>query len=113
MTETNTPVYVRACALSELPAEGVIGVEVGGEPVAVARAEGEIYAIRDVCSHAEVPLSEGEIYDHTVECWLHGSCFDLRTGQPTGLPATEPVPVYPVKIEGDDVYVALTINKES
>ena len=84
-----------------------------GEPVAVARAEGEIYAIRDVCSHAEVPLSEGEIYDHTVECWLHGSCFDLRTGQPTGLPATEPVPVYHVKIEGDDVYVALTMNKES
>jgi 3-phenylpropionate/trans-cinnamate dioxygenase ferredoxin component len=82
MTETNTPVYVRACALSEIPAEGVLGVEVAGEPVAVARAEGEIYAIRDVCSHAEVPLSEGEIYDRTVECWLHGSCFDLRTGQP-------------------------------
>jgi 3-phenylpropionate/trans-cinnamate dioxygenase ferredoxin component len=113
MTETNTPVYVRACALSELPAEGVIGVEVAGEPVAVARTGGEIFALRDVCSHAEVPLSEGEIYDHTVECWLHGSCFDLRTGQPTGLPATEPVPVYPVKIEGDDVYVALTMNKES
>ena len=112
MTETNTPVYIRVCALSELPAEGVIGVEVAGEPVAVARAEGEIYAIRDVCSHAEVPLSEGEIYDHTVECWLHGSCFDLRTGQPTGLPATEPVPVYPVKIEGDDVYVALTTENQ-
>ena len=111
MTETNAPVYVRACALSDLPAEGVIGVEVAGEPVAVARAEGEVYAMRDVCSHAEVPLSEGEVYDHTVECWLHGSCFDLRTGEPTGLPATEPVPVYPVKIEGDDVYVAIT--KES
>jgi len=87
---------------------------VAGEPVAVVRAEGEVYAIRDVCSHAEVPLSEGEVYDHTIECWLHGSCFDLRTGKPTGYPATEPVPVYPVKIEGDDVYVALTIsNKES
>ena len=82
-----------------------------GEPVAVARAEGEVFAMRDVCSHAEVPLSEGEIYDHTVECWLHGSCFDLRTGQPTGLPATEPVPVYPVKIEGDDVYVALAMKR--
>ena len=113
MTETNTPVYVLACALSEIPAEGMIGVEVAGEPVAVARAEGEIYAIRDVCSHAEVPLSEGEIYDHTVECWLHGSCFDVRTGEPTGPPATEPVAVYPVKIEGDDVYVSLTPKKES
>jgi 3-phenylpropionate/trans-cinnamate dioxygenase ferredoxin subunit len=106
--------FTRACALSEVPAEGAIGVEVAGEPVAVVRAEGTVYAIRDVCSHAEVPLSEGEVYDHTIECWLHGSCFDLRSGKPTGYPATEPVPVYPVKIEGDDVYVALTIsNKES
>jgi 3-phenylpropionate/trans-cinnamate dioxygenase ferredoxin component len=104
---TETPIFTRACALSELPVEGVIGVEVDGEPVAVARTGGEVFALRDVCSHAEVPLSEGEIYDHTVECWLHGSCFDL----PTGLPATEPVPVYPVKVDGDDVYVA--IKKES
>ena len=108
---TETPVYSRACALSELPEEGVLGVEVAGEPVAVARTGGEVFALRDVCSHAEVPLSEGEIYDHTIECWLHGSCFDLRTGQPTWLPATEPVPVYPVKIEGDDVLVA--IDQES
>jgi Ferredoxin subunits of nitrite reductase and ring-hydroxylating dioxygenases len=73
----------------------------------VVRAEGEVFALRDECSHEEVPLSEGEIYDHTVECWLHGSCFDLRTGNPTGPPATEPVPTYPVKIEDGDVYVAL------
>ncbi len=57
-------------------------------PVAIVRAEGEVFALRDVCSHEEVPLSEGEVYDHTVECWLHGSCFDLRTGKPTGPPAT-------------------------
>jgi 3-phenylpropionate/trans-cinnamate dioxygenase ferredoxin component len=108
---TETPVFARACALSDLPAEGVVGLEIEGEPVAVARVAGEIYAIRDVCSHAEVLLSEGEVYDHTVECWLHGSCFDLRTGKPTGPPASQPVPVYPVKIEGDDVWVAVT--KES
>ena len=111
MTETRA--YTRACALSDLPVEGVIGVEVAGEPVAVARIGGEVYALRDVCSHAEVPLSEGEIYDHTVECWLHGSCFDVRTGEPTGPPATTPVPVYPVKIDGDDVYVAVIASKES
>ena len=103
--------FQRACALSDLPAEGALGVELGGQPVCVVRASGEVFALRDVCSHAEVPLSEGDVYDHTVECWLHGSCFDLRTGQPTGLPATEPVPVYPVKIDGDEVYVA--IAKES
>jgi 3-phenylpropionate/trans-cinnamate dioxygenase ferredoxin subunit len=83
--------FTRACAVCDLPGEGAIGVEIDGEPVAIVRAGGEIYALRDVCSHAEVALSEGEVYDHTVECWLHGSCFDLRTGNPTGPPATEPV----------------------
>jgi 3-phenylpropionate/trans-cinnamate dioxygenase ferredoxin subunit len=110
MTEV---MFARACALSEVPAEGALGVEVDGEPVCVIRTGGEVFAMRDVCSHAEVPLSEGEIYDHTVECWLHGSCFDVRTGAPTGPPASEPVAVYPVKIDGDDVYVSLTVPKES
>jgi 3-phenylpropionate/trans-cinnamate dioxygenase ferredoxin subunit len=93
MSETTQ--FVRACALADVPDEGALGLEIDGLPVAVVRVGGE------------VPLSEGEIYDHTVECWLHGSCFDLRTGSPTGPPATEPVPVYPVKVSGGDVYVAL------
>ena len=101
------PRFERACAVSELPDEGVLGIQLGTVPVAVVRAEGEVYAINDVCSHEEVPLSEGEVYDHTVECWLHGSCFDVRTGKPTGPPATEPVATYPVRIDGDDVYVGL------
>ncbi len=105
MTELST--FVRACAVSDLPDEGAIGVDLNGTPIAVVRAEGEVYALRDVCSHAEVALSEGEVYDHTIECWLHGSCFDLRTGNPTGPPATTPVPTYPVKIEDKDVLVSL------
>jgi len=104
---TAIPEYSRACALPEIPAEGVIGVEVAGEPVAVVRAEGEVYAIRDVCSHAEVALSDGEIRGHTVECWLHGSRFDVRTGEPLGPPATRSVPVYDIKFDGDDVYVSV------
>ena len=56
-----------------------------------------------------MPLSEGDVEEFkgapTIECWLHGSCFDLRTGEPTNLPATEPVAVYPVRVEGEDVYV--------
>jgi 3-phenylpropionate/trans-cinnamate dioxygenase ferredoxin subunit len=103
--------YVRACALTDVAEGEAIGVEVGEEPVAIVRTCGEVFAIRDVCSHAEVPLSEGEIDGRTIECWLHGSRFDLRSGKPTGMPATEPVPVYPVKIEGDDVLV--DVNQES
>jgi 3-phenylpropionate/trans-cinnamate dioxygenase ferredoxin subunit len=103
--------YLRACALTDVAEGETLGVEVAGEPVAIVRTRGEVFAIRDVCSHAEVPLSEGDVDGCTVECWLHGSRFDLRTGKPTGMPATEPVPVYPVKIEGDDVLVA--IHQES
>jgi 3-phenylpropionate/trans-cinnamate dioxygenase ferredoxin subunit len=99
--------FVFACSLKDVPEDGALGVDVDGTPVAVVRAEGGVYALHDVCSHAEVPLSEGEVYDHTLECWLHGSCFDVRTGEPTGPPATEPVPVYPVQTEGDDVYVVV------
>ena len=100
--------YQRACSLSDLPETGALGVEVAGVPVAVVRTDGEVFALHDVCSHEEVALSDGEIYDHTVECWLHGSCFDLRTGKPTGPPATKPVATYQVKIDGGDVLVALT-----
>ena len=101
------PSPVRACSLAELPDEGAIRVELGGQPVCVARSGGEVYALRDVCSHAEVPLSEGDVEDGAIECWLHGSLFDLRTGQPSGLPATKPVPTYAVTVEGDDVLVQM------
>ncbi len=66
---------------------------------------GQIFAVRDECSHAQIALSEGEVDNCEIECWLHGSRFDLRTGEPTSLPAYEPVPVYPVRVEGDDVLV--------
>jgi 3-phenylpropionate/trans-cinnamate dioxygenase ferredoxin subunit len=99
--------FVKVCALADVPDEGALAVEVEDTPVAVVRVGDDVYALRDVCSHAEVALSEGEVYDHTIECWLHGSCFDLRTGKPTNPPATQPVPTYRVKIEGDDVYVSL------
>jgi 3-phenylpropionate/trans-cinnamate dioxygenase ferredoxin subunit len=105
---TDASNYQRVCALADVPADGAHGVEVDGVPVAVIRAGGEIFALHDVCSHEEVPLSEGDVYDRTVECWLHGSCFDLRTGKPTGPPASAPVATYPVKIDGDDVFVTLS-----
>jgi 3-phenylpropionate/trans-cinnamate dioxygenase ferredoxin subunit len=99
--------FTRACSLNDLAEGESFAAEVNGEPVAIVRTEGEVFAIRDVCSHAEVALTEGEVDGYTIECWLHGSCFDLRTGEPTNKPATTPVPVYPVKIEGADVLVSI------
>jgi 3-phenylpropionate/trans-cinnamate dioxygenase ferredoxin component len=101
--------FERVCGLSEVPEGGALRVELADVDVAVVRYEGQVYALQDLCSHAEVPLSEGDVetFDGapTIECWLHGSCFDLRTGEPTNLPATEPVDVYPVRVEGDAVLV--------
>ncbi len=95
--------------MDDVPKGGVIRAEVDGVPLAVVHCDdGMVYAIYDECSHASVPLSEGEIEGCTLECWLHGSRFDLRTGQPTGLPATRPVPIYPVEVRDGDVYVDLT-----
>ncbi|HEY9349451.1 MAG TPA: non-heme iron oxygenase ferredoxin subunit [Acidothermales bacterium] len=99
--------YSRACPVADVPEGTAVRCVIDGEAVAVVHTEGEFYAIRDECSHAEVPLSEGDIDGTTLECWLHGSRFDLVTGRPIGLPATVPVPVYPVKIDGDDVLVAV------
>ena len=99
--------FVRACALDEVPAQGTFGVELRGTPLVILRSEGEIYALDEFCTHEEVSLVDGEIYDYTVECWLHGSCFDLRSGKPTGPPATKPLTTYQVRIEDGDVYVAV------
>ncbi|MFI5492167.1 non-heme iron oxygenase ferredoxin subunit [Actinoplanes sp. NPDC051859] len=87
----------------------VISVEVDGVDVAVVHADDDsFYAVRDECSHAAVALSEGEVEGCTLECWLHGSRFDLRTGEPSGPPATEPVAIFPVEIRDGDIYVSTT-----
>jgi 3-phenylpropionate/trans-cinnamate dioxygenase ferredoxin subunit len=102
--------YVRVCSLGELQADTPKRVEVEGTPISLVRTGDEVFAIHDICSHANVSLSEGEVEDGQIECWLHGSCFDLRSGKPSSLPATRPVPVYPVKIEGDGEAAAVLVS---
>jgi 3-phenylpropionate/trans-cinnamate dioxygenase ferredoxin subunit len=87
----------------------VISAEVGDLELAIVHADDDnFYAVHDECSHASIRLSEGEIDGCTLECWLHGSRFDLRTGEPTSLPATEPVATFPVEIRDGDIYVSST-----
>ena len=105
--------FQRACAVDDVEDGSAVRVVIDGIPIAVVRSAGEVYAIHDVCSHANVALSEGEIEDQTIECWLHGSRFDLRTGRPTGLPATKPIAVYPVTVEGDTVLADLSAPLDS
>ena len=97
--------FVRACAVGDVEPGTALAVSVEDVAVAVVRDGDDWYAIYDECSHAAVPLSEGDVEGAQIECWLHGSRFDLRSGKPTNLPATEPVAIYPVRVEGGDVLV--------
>ncbi len=91
--------------LSEFPVNEVRRVDVDGTPVCVARSEAGVYALTDRCTHADVALSEGEVVDNTIECWLHGSLFDLATGQPTCPPASEPVATWRVVIDDAETII--------
>ena len=113
MTGAGARGLVRACAVADVAPESALAVEVDGTEIAVVRSGERFYAIADECSHAAVPLSEGDVEGCSLECYLHGSRFDLTTGQPLGLPATEPVPVYRVEVEGDDVYVDLDARPDA
>jgi len=103
----------RACGLSELEQDTALRVEIDGVPMAVVLdSNGEVHAIGDTCTHGEISLSEGFVEGETLECWAHGSQFSLLTGKPLNLPAFEPVPVYVVQIDGDDVLIDPTVIKE-
>ena len=103
----------RACAVSELQEDQPLRVELDGVPMAVVLdSEGEIHAIGDTCTHGDISLSEGFVEGKTLECWAHGSAFSLCSGKPLNLPAYEPVPVYIVEIDGDDVLIDPAVTKD-
>lgn len=100
-----TVAFEKVTTLGELPDGLPVQVKVGGHPLALVRLGDEVKAIYDVCSHQEYPLHEGMVWGRSLECALHGSTFDLDTGEAETLPATVPVPVFATTTEGDDVYV--------
>lgn len=103
----------RVAAFSELVAGAAVKVEVDGFAVTLVRIGDGIYALADRCSHADASLSEGDVYedDMEIECPLHGSTFDLETGEPQSLPATAPVAVYEAEVDADGA-VWLTRREE-
>jgi 3-phenylpropionate/trans-cinnamate dioxygenase ferredoxin subunit len=106
---------VKACTAADVPEGEVRRFVVDHRPIAVANLGEEGFrAVDAICSHAHYFLDEGEVDvdDQTVECPKHGSTFDLNTGRPTTLPATLPVEVFAVKVEGDDILIELTDQTE-
>lgn len=101
--------WVAIASVDDIPPGHAARVEIDGVPIAIFNVDGELHAVDDTCSHAEASLSEGELIpgECSVECPLHGSCFDLRTGEPLTLPAFEPICVHRVSVENGVIRVAL------
>jgi 3-phenylpropionate/trans-cinnamate dioxygenase ferredoxin component len=94
----------------DIPPGHAARIEIDGVPVAIFNVDGAFYALDDTCSHAEASLSEGDLDPErcAIECPLHGSSFDLRTGDALTLPAVEPVHVHQVAV-GDDGVVRVAL----
>lgn len=99
--------FQRLAASHEIPAGGSRCFVVGDRKIAVFHVNGEFFAIDDTCTHAQASLSAGDIVGNTVECPRHGAAFDVRTGEALSLPATKPVQTYPVRLEGDEILIAI------
>ena len=99
----------RICARDDLAPGAARCFNVDGHRIAVVRVNDDFYAVGDTCSHADFSLSEGDVWpdDLEIECPKHGSTFSLTTGEPQTLPATQPVPVYEVVVDGEDVKVVV------
>ena len=100
---------VRVCSVEDVKPGSARRVDVNGHRLAVVRIGDDWYVLGDECSHADYSLSEGDVWEdeREIECPKHGSTFSLDTGEPQTLPATQPVPVYTVRVDGDDVLVTL------
>jgi 3-phenylpropionate/trans-cinnamate dioxygenase ferredoxin component len=96
----------KVCSDSDVSVSDALRVVVDGIPVAVVRdSEGVLHALGDTCTHGDISLAEGFVEDDTIECWAHGSKFELTSGKPLTLPAYEPVPVFEVTVVDGEIYV--------
>jgi 3-phenylpropionate/trans-cinnamate dioxygenase ferredoxin subunit len=84
-----------------------VKVTINGEDICLTRIGDEVFAIGDMCTHSDASLSEGDVTDYKIECWLHGAEFDLRTGEALTLPANIRAKTYPVNIVNDVVEVQI------
>jgi 3-phenylpropionate/trans-cinnamate dioxygenase ferredoxin component len=96
----------RVCKKSEI--RKGCAVHIDDPEIAVFNVNGELFAIKDLCTHDDARLSEGELTGETIVCPWHGACFSVKTGEVLSLPATESVETFPVVLQGDEVYVEIT-----
>ena len=97
--------FVTVARTSDVPPGGVKYVEANGTAIALCQAEGQFFAVGNLCTHDGGPLSGGTLEDHAIECPRHGARFDVRSGKVLCLPAPVPIPTYAVRVQGEDIQV--------
>lgn len=97
--------WTQVAKAADVPEEGTLPANFDGQPVCLYNLGGEIFATHDICSHGNANLSEGFIVEGQIECPFHQGTFDIRTGQATAAPCSEPVRTYPVKVEDGIVWL--------
>ena len=99
--------WVKVAAVEEVSEGQARVVQANGQRIALSRVEGQVYAIQDLCTHDNGPLGEGILSGDEIECPRHGARFNVKTGQPVTLPAVVPVRTFPVKVEGEEIFVQI------
>ena len=99
--------WIDVTATEDIPEDDVIGIDIAGKSIALYRVEGEVFATDNLCTHGNARLCDGFLEGHEIECPLHQGKFDIRNGKAMCAPLTEDVKTYPIKIEGDRVFVAI------
>jgi len=97
--------WVRVASLGDCPPGTLLGVEANGDRIVLANVEGDVYALKDQCTHQEYPLSDGELEGERLECIYHGACFDVTNGRAVQLPAIKAVKTFPVDVRDAEIFV--------
>ena len=97
--------WVKVAQAGEVPAGKAKVVVARGQRLALSNVEGNFFAVKDLCTHDNGPLGEGELWGEEIECPRHGARFNVKTGQAVTLPAVVPVKTFPVKVAGSEVFV--------
>ena len=99
--------WLDIAAVDDVPEDDVIGVDTNGKSFALYHVEGTIYATNNICTHGNAKLCDGFVEGFEIECPLHQGKFDIRNGKALCTPLTDDLKIYPVKIEGNRVFVEI------
>lgn len=99
--------FVKVAQVKDIPDPGKVLLEIDERLIVLMHVGGEFFCLEDLCTHDGGPLGEGDLDDHSIACPRHGAKFDIRTGAPLTMPATEPTKAYTVKVEAGEVFIRL------